>query len=50
MKGQHEGESKIITVMVVVEDSWARTVRIRIIKQCADAAEMLRHTLDKQIT
>ena len=40
MKGQHESESKVITVVVVVvEDSWTRTARIRIIKQCADAAE-----------
>ena len=40
MKGQHEGESKIITVVVVVvEDSWTGTARIRIIKQCTDAAE-----------
>ena len=42
MKGQHEGKSKIITVVVVVaEDSWTRTARIRIIKQCADAAESI---------
>ena len=39
MKGQHEVKSKTITVVVVVEDSWTRTARIRIIKQCADAAK-----------
>ncbi len=39
MKGQHEGESKVITVVVVVEDSWTGTARVRIIQQCTDAAE-----------
>ena len=47
MKGQHEGEIKMITVdvvVVVVEGSWTRTARIIIIiihtyEQCADVAK-----------